>query len=1296
MELGKPFADVFKQELQAIEFRRIYLNLNDDQKRKAQVLTPLSLRAVMRFDDQERSRVLSLSPDLIEEYCALAWSARWFLRDGGDEGLKRFACLHVDRRKEFRSLGESELKRLREGKDEEWKLFASGHTIDYRRYAALPEDARQEFRKLDQKHLPIYLSIYDPKTRHAFAAAASDEDRWKSIGLENKEQWDTCVGLGLQEAGEYLRLSSTQRKKFKPDPTGQSRNPPAPPTPPAVEGPERDLGADEAALRRESLLKELTGMAISGGGIRSATFGLGVLQGLARLQLLSRFDYLSTVSGGGYIHGWLAAWIKREGDVENVEKQLDPSRVRQATAERTIVEPMSGHRTPVTSVLDEEPEPIFHLRSYSNYLTPRPGPFTADTWTLLTIYVRNFLINLLVLVPASMAVVVLSRFVSCFYGFDGQKAFTLELAGGYELGPLTIRAGWVPYWAIWTVLFAVSFLIAAIFVLVELAARKAAEQFPPAEQEPRFSGRNLAGVPLLLPFYWGLCRWIVWPIVFWGGAIATWYWVQPARPGIWAPFWERWPSQELPITGRVIVSGLFLASLLLGIWSIGLERANLQKSRIGYTPQKTLNLRSMLIKIVWPLVLACILAPWIFGTDESRAWSDIRGWGFWEDWPGTVQIVLAFAVPAGLLSLFFSFNSVLLGYLDLRGLLRLTFSGLAMGALAGLLLQTTLSVFVWPLANRPYVIAWIAPTLVILVLVAAGYLEVALSGDELSEYEREWRSRLGAFLFIHALAWLGVGLTTLLLPWGLEELGRRLPGIARWALTTSWVGTVLGAAWTASKTRDKRVRVKSGWWQKPLIVLGPPLFLVGLLASVSILVSFLLEAMVPAPDAAASFAERAVKAPASLLVVTFAGLVLLVLVMTLLIHVNLFSLHAMYGNRLTRCYLGASRPKPSWQERMAAGGWKPGVSGAPTNACPPDRRPNAISGFDPKDDFPVRELGVISGKQFGRPNYWGPYPLFNTTLNLITGSELAYQNRKSDSFVITPDHCGSRRTGFATLKGPPGEGVRPAARGRESDLLTLGRVIAISGAAVDPNMGLYQSASTTALLTIFNLRLGAWIENPRSEPDWEGRQPAYGQLLLSELLGKTDNQGNYVHLSDGGHFDNLGLYELVRRRCRYILAVDAAEDRGRTSDNLANAIRLCRRDFGVHIEIDTMKLAERGVTHLTEGHYAVGTIHYEDVDNGQQPGTLVYLKISMTGDEPSDLLEYHAKHQEFPHDPTLPDQFFDETQFECYRALGEHVASVALKAAGAELKLLDRQEAGQTPESDALAPAPAEEACAFI
>jgi hypothetical protein len=137
------------------------------------------------------------------------------------------------------------------------------------------------------------------------------------------------------------------------------------------------------------LQERRSALCISGGGIRSATFGLGILQGLARCGLRDKFHYLSTVSGDGYIDGWLIAWIKNH-----------------AQGVRGVVADLQCGRE---SALKPEPQPIRHLREFSNYLTPRVGLTSIDTWTLIATYVRNMFLNWLVLISWSAACMMISR-----------------------------------------------------------------------------------------------------------------------------------------------------------------------------------------------------------------------------------------------------------------------------------------------------------------------------------------------------------------------------------------------------------------------------------------------------------------------------------------------------------------------------------------------------------------------------------------------------------------------------------------------------------------------------------------------------------------------------------------------------------------------------------------------------------------------------------------------------------------------------------------------------------------------
>ena len=132
-------------------------------------------------------------------------------------------------------------------------------------------------------------------------------------------------------------------------------------------------------------------LCLSGGGVRSASFSVGVLQALARLGVLRRLDYLSTVSGGGFAGAWLTAWLHRA--------RTDPA----AAGELEQLE--TGNR----AADDVEPEPLLRLRRYIRYMSPREGFFSADAWTLGATMVRNLLLNWLVLLPLMAAALLVPR-----------------------------------------------------------------------------------------------------------------------------------------------------------------------------------------------------------------------------------------------------------------------------------------------------------------------------------------------------------------------------------------------------------------------------------------------------------------------------------------------------------------------------------------------------------------------------------------------------------------------------------------------------------------------------------------------------------------------------------------------------------------------------------------------------------------------------------------------------------------------------------------------------------------------
>jgi hypothetical protein len=145
--------------------------------------------------------------------------------------------------------------------------------------------------------------------------------------------------------------------------------------------------------------------------------------------------------------------------------------------------------------------------------------------------------------------------------------------------------------------------------------------------------------------------------------------------------------------------------------------------------------------------------------------------------------------------------------------------------------------------------------------------------------------------------------------------------------------------------------------------------------------------------------------------------------------------------------------------------------------------------------------------------------------------------------------------------------------------------------------------------------------------------------LLKEAFALTTNQSEYVYLSDGGHFENLGLYEMVLRRCRHIVVLDAGCDEDFTYEDLGNALRKIRIDFRIPIVFEAIDKDKR---------CAVARIEYPE----GEPGHIVYVKPKMLQDEPPDVTSYWRANITFPHQSTA-DQWFDESQTESYRMLGK-------------------------------------------
>jgi hypothetical protein len=209
-------------------------------------------------------------------------------------------------------------------------------------------------------------------------------------------------------------------------------------------------------------------------------------------------------------------------------------------------------------------------------------------------------------------------------------------------------------------------------------------------------------------------------------------------------------------------------------------------------------------------------------------------------------------------------------------------------------------------------------------------------------------------------------------------------------------------------------------------------------------------------------------------------------------------------------------------------------------------------------------------------------------------------------------------------------------------------------------MGYHSSPFVTFILTLLNVRLGAWLGNPGRAGDHTfrlGYPESSVRPIIDEALGLTNDTSPYVYLSDGGHFENLGLYEMVLRRCHFMVVSDAGGDPECSFADLGESVRKIRVDFGIPIDFDVMNIYPRSQIDAVKGqgrNCAIGRVRYSAVDGPAAPdGIILYIKPACYGDEPRDIYEYFKRSETFPHEGTA-DQFFSESQFESYRMLGAH------------------------------------------
>lgn len=980
-------------------------------------------------------------------------------------------------------------------------------------------------------------------------------------------------------------------------------------------------------------------VAFSGGGIRSAAVNLGVIQALAKAELLSQVHYMSGISGGGYILGWLTSWIRRSG-FNDVEEQLKTG-VQKQSPESSDGCLLTGLLSGISKCLSKwnerhapkteqahsatpaqdgmyyrflEPDPVRHLREYTSYLSPRMSLASGDTLSMLSIYLRNVLLNQTMMVCLLAGLIALTHLMA----------------------PWVMWKTPLPLWAVasFFLLAIITAVLAGIFTGTSLSCL-AHNQRP---REWTNAGLNAAVMTTAM----AACLWVLLPT-----ALASHYpGVASVIPAVLVliTYGVGWIC-ESSVAGRehlsavtqkplLTILAIFVAASFVSFAALGLEKW-LSHGREIYVGDwyAMLGLPSILVILSVSSFVDIGIAGNAF-PDAKREW-------------------------LGRLVGYYLYFSVLIAVIMI-------------GSLRGALWMHMLFGDAASAGGQGKWLKWLLP---------GGWVCTVVSGLLAAKSSKTGDSGNSKFPSLNTLAKIAPPVflagVFLLVSWGVH------------AITIS-AGAPEYLTWmSVSKSPSPQslpLAEVHGAGNVSVIYQGPPESVANQPKTLWQLRGACLTSTNCQSDEQISGADVAHAAEDHLprwnivctlfLIAGFAFLASCVLMARL--DANEFSMHLFYRNRLVRAFLGASNVRSK-------------------SANTRGRIPSSFTGFALDDDVPLQEMSsnwprsrhtyddsvsnmVTATDVLGGPCYDGPYPVWGTALNLTAGEDLAWQERKAASFIYSPLYCGwdyvpqhlepsegpsenrdsADDVGDFAYRGTGGvtrddheRTPYTGARGGPS----VGTAMAASGAAVSPNWGYHTTPAVAALLALFNVRIGWWTGNPRRRDCWKTYAPGADYLITKELFGKADDSAPYVYLSDGGHFDNLGIYEMVRRRIKYIVACDADADPNYEFGDLANTVEKCRRDFGVNIDIDPSPIRPKTKADLSQRHFAVGSINYPAVpSNSEKPekGILLYVKSSLTGSEPADVVGQRNGGSDFPHDTTV-NQFFNETQFEAYRALGENM-----------------------------------------
>jgi hypothetical protein len=812
-----------------------------------------------------------------------------------------------------------------------------------------------------------------------------------------------------------------------------------------------------------------TALCLSGGGVRSAAFNLGVLQGLARLGLLNRFHYLSTVSGGGYIGCWLSAWRHRsEKGISDILRGLSwPDRFGDA------------------QITPRVPHAISNLRRSTNYLTPTKGVLSPDSWTTAVIVSRNLILNHLVIVPLVAALLLIVKLTGVFSYEQSvwewlmhifltetglQDSVWAQYLGTFLLPGIFAAIGWIifsvarPSWADPQ---------ASSATESNSQASSATESKSQASSATKCKSKDGDGKPDAQGFFarrWnGFLRW--WKVfkdtpteiqaprlgmVFvLAGALLFGFIVAKSFPESSSWSWER--ISVFPIGGAVgSLFGFVLAFLVARI------RRKLSKKVAEKQDEKQQDKKQDKVTVPTAGV------------------------------PAVFFLALAAFAAGGAGGFVLGIGEELAAYLPKK--------------------NPTSTALVVSIAPLWFVISYNAGDAVFLGLTARKPHAKGQWCDQWGDEEREWIARIGGYLTVIAVGFSMLFLLTLFSPIFIKSV-KTFPwtgpfGIAMVVILSALASIGLAASpfstHFGSASRGIRLPVRQ------ILAVTTPVFAGLLVALLSTgidrvlfetpLLDFLAKPYCLGGGFDPTTARRyhfglfdptTASVRQYLFELTFAGfdptiasgrrhllgLAFLLAAFSLsaarFVNINRFSLYDLYRNRLTSEFLGASNM---------------------------NRTPEVWTGLDEDDDIPLDAL-------------WPPrndlemrlYPVINATLNMAAGERLEWQERKGVSFVFTPLYCGSGAThdlGFRDTK-DYANGIR------------LGWAMSISGAAVSPNAGYSTMPGLALLMTLFNLRLGVWAGNPGAAggESHRLRGPVFAlRPLLSEAFAQTNDKSKYVYL----------------------------------------------------------------------------------------------------------------------------------------------------------------------------------------